>query len=49
MRNKLTFIVVAVCVTFLCFLAMERTRLCDFHLKAEGIEVSAMLNYELNE
>jgi len=48
MRNKLAVITVVICLTVICVIGMERDRLCDFHLKAEGIEVSAMLNYELN-
>ena len=49
MRNKLSIAIVAICLTVIFIIGMERDRLCDFHLKAEGIEVSAMLNYELNE
>ncbi|WP_166718884.1 MULTISPECIES: hypothetical protein [Pantoea] len=46
MRNKL-FIITLFMV--LALLALEQDKVCSVTLKAGGIKVSAMLNYELSK
>jgi len=42
-------ITVVICLTFLFLITLERKRVCGFTVKAEGIEVSAVMNYELKQ